>query len=170
MPEANDRLAERMSRLERHVRRLEDQVEIYQLLASYGPAVDSRSGEAAAELWAEDGRYDFGGPPLEGRDRIAGLVDLDSHLGYVASGCAHVISMPLVSVDGDRAVATGYSRVYLRVGDGWKVERASANRWELTRTPAGWKVTSRIARLLDGTPESRGLLAQGVAINETPEH
>lgn len=170
MPEKDDRLDARLDRLEAHVRRLEDQVAIYQLLASYGPAVDSRSGEALSNLWAEGGRYDFGGPPLEGRDRVAGLVDLDTHAGYVAAGCAHVVSMPLVSVDGDDAVATGYSRVYLRSGDGWKVERASANRWELVRTPAGWKVVNRIARLLDGTAEPCGLLARGFLDSISPEH
>jgi ketosteroid isomerase-like protein len=170
MPEPSDSLAKRLERLEAHVRRLEDQVAIYQLLASYGPAVDSRSGEAAADLWAQDGRYDFGGPPLEGREHIGSLVDLDTHVGYVAAGCAHVISMPVVSVDGDCAVATGYSRVYLRSGDGWKVERASANRWELARTAAGWKVTNRINRPLDGAPDARGLLARGIAGNTPREH
>jgi hypothetical protein len=169
MQESSDSLAARLDRLEAHVRRLEDQVAIYQLLASYGPAVDSRSGDAAADLWAPDGRYDFGGPPLEGRERIGGLVDLDTHAAYVAAGCAHVISMPVVRVEGDSAVATGYSRVYLRQGDGWKVERASANRWELARTAAGWKVTNRINRLLDGAPEPRSLLAQGLAANTPPE-
>ena len=40
------------------VRVLEDQVEITQLVAQYGPAVDSGSGEAAAALWTEDGVFD----------------------------------------------------------------------------------------------------------------
>jgi hypothetical protein len=68
----------------------------------------------------------------------------------------------MITVDGDRAVATGYSQVYLHNGDSWKVERTSANRWELVRTDAGWKVENRINRLLDGSPQGRDLLRHGI--------
>ena len=30
--------------------------------------------------------YDFGGEPLEGAAKISGLVDLDTHVGYVERG------------------------------------------------------------------------------------
>lgn len=153
----------RLARLEARIQRLEDHLAICQVLAGYGPAVDSRSGAAVARLWTEDGSYDFGGEPLVGADAVGRLVDLDTHVGYVERGCAHVIGMPLVDVDGDRAVATGYSRVYVHEGDGWTVERASANRWELVRTERGWKVANRVNRLLDGSASGRDLLARGVA-------
>ena len=71
--------------------------------------------------------------------------------------------MPLVTLDGDRATATGYSRVDLRDGDAWKVERTSANRWELVRTDTGWKIRNRVNRLMDGSAEGRELLASGLA-------
>lgn len=153
----------RLARLEARLQRLEDHVAICQVLAGYGPAADSRSGAAVASLWAEDGRYDFGGEPLVDAAAVGGLVDLDTHVGYVERGCAHVIGMPLVEVDDDRAVATGYSRVYVHDGDHWTVERASANRWELVRTEQGWRVANRINRLLDGSPPGRELLARGAA-------
>jgi hypothetical protein len=152
----------RLDRLEREVRHLEDQLDIYRILASYGPAVDTRSEEAVAALWAEDGRYDYGGRPHVGAQDVATLVNNDAHVDYVGRGCAHVISMPLVQVRGDQAVATGYSRVYLHAEDGWKVERASANRWEFVRTADGWKVKDRVNRLLDGSSEARALLRRGV--------
>jgi hypothetical protein len=113
-------------------------------------------------LWADDGSYDFGGKPLVGAEAVGRLVELDTHRGYVAGGCAHVLSTPLIEIDGDRATAIGYSRVYVHERDGWKVERASANRWELVRTGQGWKVARRISRLLDGSAEGRQLLARGV--------
>lgn len=159
---ADDAVESRLAALEARVRLLEDQVAIYRLLACYGPSVDSRSEEATASLWTSDGRYDFGGAPLRGSDDVGGLVHREPHVSYVARGCAHVIGMPLVTIAGDRATATGYSRIYLRDGDGWKVERASANRWELVRTEEGWKVESRLNRLLDGSPEARAILARGV--------
>ncbi|WP_405854989.1 nuclear transport factor 2 family protein [Streptomyces sp. NBC_01515] len=64
------------------VRVLEDQVEITQLVAQYGPAVDSGSGEAAAALWTEDGVFDAiphlreeGSPFVP--DDLTDLTDLD---------------------------------------------------------------------------------------------
>ncbi|MGV9821887.1 hypothetical protein [Nocardia xishanensis] len=39
------------------------------------------------------------------------------------------------------------------------VAMAGANRFELTRTADGWKIQRRVTRALDGTPESRDLLA-----------
>ncbi|MCB1465169.1 MAG: nuclear transport factor 2 family protein [Nitratireductor sp.] len=151
--------------LEARIRRLEDKLDIYELIAGYGPAVDTRSANATAAIWAQSGRYDFGGEPLEGAEAVGGLVDLDEHVDLVERGCAHVMAMPMVFVDGDRAVATGYSRVYLHEGDGWKVKRTSANRWELVRTEQGWKVENRINRLMDGSPDGLALLGRGIADN-----
>lgn len=155
-------LETRLAALEARAQRLEDQLAIYQLLASYGPSVDSRSGKVTASLWAEDGAYDFGGDPLVGAEKVGSLVNIEPHIHYVADGCAHVISMPHIVVDGDTAVATGYSRVYRNQGEYWRVERASANRWELTRTAAGWRVQNRVNRLLNGQEEARDLLSSGV--------
>lgn len=152
----------RFSALEARIKGLEDQLSIYQLIATYGPSVDSRTGSATASLWAEDGSYDFGGDPRVGAEKVGSLVNIEPHIHYVADGCAHVLSMPHVTVDGDRAVATGYSRVYLNKGDHWRVERASANRWELVRTSEGWRVQNRINRLLNGQAEARDLLSSGV--------
>lgn len=152
----------RLAALEKRLDHLEDRLAILDLIASYGPAVDSRSGGAVAALWAGDGVYDFGGAPLEGAAAVGRLVDLDTHKGYVERGCAHVLGLPMVTISGDTAVATGYSRVYLHDGSGWKVERTSANRWELIRTPAGWKVQNRVNRLLDGAAEARALLHAGL--------
>lgn len=155
-------LEARLTALEARTKTLEDQLAIYQLLATYGPSVDSRSGNATASLWSEDGAYDFGGEPLVGAERVGSLVNIEPHIHYVAAGCAHVISMPHIVVDGDSAVATGYSRVYLHQGDHWRVERVSANRWELTRTASGWRVQNRVNRLLNGQTEARDLLSNGV--------
>ncbi|TKT75752.1 nuclear transport factor 2 family protein [Aquamicrobium sp. LC103] len=157
-----EQAGDRLAALEARMCRLEDEVAIYRLLASYSPAVDSCDEDATTDLWAPDGGYDFGGTPLEGARNVGSLVHLDSHQEYVRKGCAHVMSLPLVSVDGDRAVATGYSRVYLYADDGWKVERVSANRWELVRAGDGWKVASRTNRLMDGSPAGRELLARGL--------
>lgn len=148
--------------LERRIAELEDRMAILQLVASYGPAVDGLDRDGVAELWAEDGSYDFGGDPLHGRDAVASLIDLQTHRSYVDGGSSHILSLPRISIDGDRAVAVNHSQVFIKDPSspraGWRAERSSANRWELVRTAEGWRVSSRTNRLLDGTQPARDLL------------
>lgn len=156
---------DRMAALERRVADLEDRLAIMQLIASYGPAVDSMDRAAIAGMWTEAGSYDYGGPPLHGRDGVADLVDLDTHRAYVEAGASHLLSAPRIALQGDRAVAVNYSQVFVKddalPGGGWRADRTCANRWELVRTPDGWQVESRINRLLDGTQDARDLLGRG---------
>ena len=149
-----------MADLSKRVRELEDHLAIYQLVASYGPGVDSESGAVVGALWSEDGSYDPGGvSSYQGRQAVAGLVDGPLHQRYLQAGCAHVLSLPAVSVNGDAAVAVNHSRVYLHEGDHWRLERVSANRWELRRIDGTWQVDRRTNRLLDGAQEARALLS-----------
>lgn len=148
----------RLAALEGRVRELEDMLAIQQIIARYGPAVDSLSQAQVAALWARDGVYDFGGEPLRGAEAVGKLVELSTHRAYVERGCLHSLGNPVITIQGDHAVATGNSRVYVHEDDGWKVERAAANRWELVRDGEGWKVASRTNRLLDGTEDARLVL------------
>lgn len=133
---------------------MSDVEQIMQLIAAYGPAVDSGDADAAAALFAEDGWYDVAGRRYEGPAAIADMVRGRDHQGLLERGVAHVQGLPRIDVDGDRAVAVNHSVVLLE-GSVWRV---AANRWELSRTPAGWKVTARTNRLLDGSQEARDLL------------
>jgi uncharacterized protein (TIGR02246 family) len=145
--------------LARRVQALEDQLAIYQLIATYGPAVDSQSARAVGELWSQDGVYDPSGVnTYAGRVAVEALVYREPHLSYLQAGCAHVLSLPRVAVDGDTALAVNHSRVYLRDGTSWRLERVSANRWELERADGAWRVRRRTNRLLDGDPAARELL------------
>ena len=159
-----DNVEKRLGVLERRVRELEDQMAIYQLITRYGPAVDSCSEQQTGALWTDDGIYDSGAgaQPFVGRAAIGDLVNHNPHQLYVTQGCAHVISLPHVTVDGDSAVATCYSRVYLREGDHYRIERLSANRWELERTGAGWRVKLRTNRPIQGSDDHRQLLGRGI--------
>ena len=158
MADADDRLRA----LEERVALLEDQLALYRLVSTYGPAVDTGSSQAAGALWHDDGVYEFDTTRLDGPDGIAAMVEGKGHQGLIQNGCAHVMAMPVVAVDGDTARATGYSRVYRHVGDGYEVWRVSANHWEFRRTPEGWKVTRRVNRTLDGGEEARQLLRRGL--------
>jgi hypothetical protein len=131
-----------------------DVLDVMQVVAANGPAVDCGGGEAAAALFTEDGSYDVAGRRYEGRAAIAAMVHGEAHQGLLAEGVAHVMGLPRVTVDGDTAVAVNHT-VVLRGGAVWRV---AANRWELVRAPEGWRVRSRVNRLLDGSPEARELL------------
>jgi hypothetical protein len=155
--------------LARRVADLEDQLAIQRVLAFYGPAVDSGSGEDAAGLWTEDGVYDAQLGSWTGRDAIAGMVYGDNHQGLIHGGAAHVMGgVPYVTVDGDRAVATSYWHLHRRAGDHFEVWRVTATRWELVREADGWRVSSRVNRLLDGGDEARDLLRRGITEHAGP--
>jgi hypothetical protein len=143
---------------------LEDHLAISQVLLAYGPAVDSGSAQAAAGLWTQDGTYEFQSDvePLRGRAGLSGMVDSASHHAHLRRGCAHIVTAPHIVVDGDTAVATCYSLMHHHVSETgiFQVSRVSANRWELARTPAGWQVTVRTNRLLDGSADARELLGR----------
>jgi hypothetical protein len=157
-------LQERIERLEDGLAKLRDQLAIYQLITSYGPLVDSGDSGAVAQLWTQDGTYDAQLGKWTGHDAIAGMVNGTVHQDIIQGGAAHVIGMPHVRVDGDRAIATCYARLYRwdPNGEGFKVRRITANRWDLLRTSEGWRVRYRVNRQLDGSEEARQLLNDGM--------
>lgn len=136
-----DDLAERLARLE-------DREAIRNLIASYGPLADCGDAAGVAALWTADGEYDVGGFGVaSGRQAIAALIESDTHRNLMVRGCAHVLSPHRIELDGERAIATGYSTVY-RHGDGaFQPWRVSANAWHLQRQGDGrWLVTKRVNR------------------------
>jgi hypothetical protein len=152
-------LADVVQSLTARVAELEDRLAIAQLMASYGPAVDSGSARATADLWTHDGRYDAGVVAFESSAEIATMVTTDPHQRFITSGAAHVASPPVITIDGDHATATCYQQVLLHdeVSGGYRTWRVSAHRWEWRRTADGWKVTTRVARALDGGEDARAL-------------
>ena len=88
-----------------------------------------------ADLWTEDGVYDVDTGILEGHEGIGAMVRGDAHQGLLAHGCGHVPGLPVVLLDGDRAVATGYTQLVVRSSrpGRYTVIRVTANRWELER-------------------------------------
>ena len=101
---------QRFAELEARLQVVEDQQALSQLIASYGPAVDSGSADAAASLWSDDGVFDVV-PYFElvGHDGIAGMVGGGGHQSLIQNGCGHVLSAPKIVVDGDRARAWNYA-------------------------------------------------------------
>ena len=163
-------LVEIVSELQRRVRVLEDHIALYQSLGAYGPAVDSMELRTAVDGWEPDGVYDLGdGFPdidggrgllvLQGHAEILRMLESPVHGDFVDQGCAHVMSLPLVRIDGDRAVGIGYHRVYAHGENGAYVGKLSASRIEWRRQDSGeWKIVRRTHRLIDGREQGRNLL------------
>ncbi|WP_156686892.1 nuclear transport factor 2 family protein [Mycobacterium sp. Marseille-P9652] len=147
------------------LRRLEDDRDIRQLIASYGPAVDAGDADATARLWASDGVYDVDGWRMEGRDAIHAMVSSSAHQKLVAKGCCHFLGPCVVTVTGDEAVAVCESLVLVRDADNdaYRAWRATAHHFALRRIDGRWLITTRTSRLLDGNPDAHAWLIKGLA-------
>lgn len=156
-----DDLHERLEVLERRLRRLEDEREIADLIAAYGPLVDAGAADDVAALWTEDGVYDVDEVYLDGGDAIRRMVESRGHQAWIAGGCAHFLGPVRITVHDDEAVAICHSLMVVHGEEGFRVRRATANHWQLRRTPDGWRATVRTSRVLDGRAESPALLAAG---------
>jgi ketosteroid isomerase-like protein len=154
---------ERLAALEQRLRRVEDELAIGRLMASYGPLVDAGDADAVAGLWSEDGEYDVDGWHMRSRDDVAEMVRSRAHQGLIGAGAAHFLGPVRIDVDGDDAIAVCESIVVRRDDDGggYWVWRAGANHVTLRRTAEGWRITKRTSRALDGSAEARDLLAAG---------
>lgn len=146
--------------IEERIQRLEDRAEIADLIARFGPIVDSGNGEKLTELWADDGEYRVGDEYTFVGGEIARLTDLETHQAYLARGCSHILTAPDITINGDQAYAVNHSVVLIRAGEGWVADRVSANQWEMKRTVQGWRVVRRSNALLDGSEAARALLVQ----------
>ncbi|MEU4838874.1 nuclear transport factor 2 family protein [Nocardia testacea] len=154
---------DRLARLEERVRRLEDEVAITRLLASYGPFVDAGAAAQVANLWTEDGEYDVEGWSMRSRADIHAMVESAAHHSLIDAGCAHFLGPARVVLDGDSATAVCESLLVRRYDDGYRVWRAGANSFRLARTSHGWRITRRDTRALDGGPAARDLLRANIA-------
>ena len=159
--------------LEDRIRTIEDRLEIYNLIASHPPSADTGGSEHIAACWVEDGVFDRGEnlSSPRGREALAAQVKSPAHQAAIAGGLAHFTGLPHVAIDGDRAVVTSYLAILVPQtqgdpvevpnhgsGKGFRVFRMTANRWELVRTPRGWKFKHRSTRQLDGSEPARKIL------------
>jgi hypothetical protein len=159
--------------LEGRIRAIEDRLEIYNLIASHPPSADTGDAAYAEAVYTEDGVFDRG-PGLAGANgnkALGALLQSDGHRAAIAGGLAHFTGLPYVAIDGDMAVVISYLQILTprKSGEpvevpnhgasrGYHIHRVVTNRWELERTPSGWKIKRRTLRLVDGSEPSRELL------------
>jgi hypothetical protein len=158
--------------LEDRIRAIEDRLEILNLIASHPPSADSGADYFTRSVYTEDGVIDLGGGKgASGNQSIAAMVKEPGHQAAISGGLAHFAGLPRIEIDGDSAVVTSYLQIITPhptaephevpnhgVTKGFRIHRVGANRWELIRTPAGWKIKRRTLRPLDGTEPAREIL------------
>lgn len=153
-----------LAALAARVTALEDELAVHRLLISYGFCADTNDADAAASLFTEDATIHVDGVPTigTGRDMARAVVNSAAHQEQLPC-TAHEVGPVVVAIDGDTAVATGYSFLHLQVEGGYRNTRISYNRWELRREDSRWLIASRHTALLDGTDNPHVLLRRGLA-------
>jgi uncharacterized protein (TIGR02246 family) len=136
-----------VAELTRRVQALEDQLAIHNVIVRYGLAADAGDADGAAAVFTDDGVYDVDVGRMDGRPAVRALIDGERHQTMVGR-CAHQMGPFVIALEGDRAVATGYSRVYLHAPEATRVYRVSFNRWLLARRGDQWLIERRVTRVL----------------------
>jgi hypothetical protein len=158
--------------IEERLRVVEDRLEIYDLIASHPPSADTGADYYTRAVYADDGALDLGrDKAVTGKGAIAAITKLPAHQAAIAGGLAHFAGLPKIEIDGDRATVTSYLQILTPhptaephevpnhgVSNGFRIHRVAANRWDLTRTPSGWKIVRRTVRSIDGTEPAREIL------------
>jgi hypothetical protein len=158
--------------IEDRLRAIEDRLEIYNLIASHPPSADTGGDYYTRVAYMENGELDLGrGAPVTGNEAIAAITKTALHQEAIAGGIAHFAGLPRIEIDGDRATAISYLQILTPhptaephevpnhgISKGFRIHRVAANRWELERTPDGWKIRRRTVRTIDGTEPPRELL------------
>lgn len=163
--------------IEERLRAIEDRLDIYNLIASHPPSADTGAQPYIESIFTDDAVLDLGGAKTAtGNRAISEMSQRPAHQQAIKAGLAHFAGLPHVTIDGDRAVVTSYLQIIAPhptadevevpahgVSRGYRIHRVGANRWELVRTPRGWKIKRRAFRTLDGSPPARDILRQALA-------
>jgi hypothetical protein len=159
--------------LEQRIRAIEDRLEIYNLIAGHPPSADTGADYYARAVYTEDGVFDRGEDlsGATGNEAIGSSLKHPQHQAAIRGGLAHFTSLPHIALDVDTAVVTSYLQILTpkAAGDvvevpnhggsrGFHIHRVVANRWELVRAAAGWRIKRRSIRLLDGSEPARAIL------------
>jgi len=150
-----------ITELSARLQKVEDELAVRNLMVRYGLAVDGGDSAAAESLFTKDSIYDVAAPDtgmeaergearasyiMEGPDDIAAMVEGPGHQSLLPNS-AHTLGPDEVWIEGDIAYATGYSRLYLKEGDEFRLLRLSINSWTFKKQIDGrWLIHRRATR------------------------
>lgn len=165
-----------MPDMEQRLRAIEDRLEILNLIASHPPSADTGADYFARTVYTPDGMIDLGGGKIaDSSDAAGAMMKTPGHQAAIAGGLAHFCGLPVIEIDGDRATVTSYLQILTPhptaephevpnhgISKGFRIHRVGANRWDLVRTPQGWRIKRRTLRPLDGSEPAREVLRNAI--------
>jgi uncharacterized protein (TIGR02246 family) len=129
--------------LERRLQRLEDLAEIQQLFIDYGRHLDRGDFGAYAALFAEDAELLLG-PVARARGRAEIEVVMSQALAGQVGSSIHIISSPVIQLEGDHATAEVMWTALHRDDQGRPVvSMIGRHRDDLVREDGGWRIRRR---------------------------
>jgi len=148
------------SELGRKLQKLEDIEEIKKLKARYCAACDggwagtqSHDIDAIVSLFAEDAVWD-GGPFGQREGRAALRAYYEGNSAANPSLAFHLLTNPIIEVDGDAATGNWHLTILLTLADGASTLVGGVFEDVYARTPDGWRIKrSRFQLALSGTYE-----------------
>lgn len=162
-------LEHRLAALETKLALLEDEKAIRELLSRYGYYADACLDEEYFDLFTEDCVMDVSSGGSEdpyALVRWEGLAAMKEFMSVRTAGhgdgfygrSLHVQGNNLtIRIDGDRAVASGYSFILQQKDTGIALISASVNEWDLRRRSGGWLIHMRKRRMV-GAPDTAEVL------------
>lgn len=123
-----------------------DRVEIDDLLTAYATALDTRDWEGVRAVFTDDAVLDyteFGGP----RGPVDEAVTWISESLAAIPVTQHFVTNRVVEIDGDEAAAVCALFNPIVTPDGAVSYVGGSYEDRLVRTPAGWRITERVARM-----------------------
>jgi SnoaL-like domain len=168
-------MAKAKKSVEERLQKVEDRLEILNLIAAHPPGADSGAGDFAASYWIEDGVFDRGAGLTgnKGKAAMAAGLQAPGFRQAMREGIAHFSGLPHIELNGDQATVTSYLQIVMPNpqgepvelsshgnSKGFRIHRMTVNRWDLVRTEEGWRIAKRRIRLLDTTDDGRALLRE----------
>jgi hypothetical protein len=140
--------APRKGSIEARLQRVEDQLEIQAVLIEYGKYLDGKDYAAYAGLFAKDGVWTGGFGRFTGPAAIQKM--LEDNLGkpepgYVNKSSYHLMSSPLITVNGDTATAESRYLFFTASPDNKPIPTL-AGRYvdQFVREDGVWKIKRRV--------------------------
>lgn len=133
--------------LEQRVERMEAESEIRHMLIEYGAYLDSRNFAAYADLFASDGEWIGGFGRFEGPAAIRKMLEDNlgvAEPGFVNKSNFHMLTNPLIEIDGDRATVSSKYLFWTRSPEN-RPTPLLAGRYvdEFVREGGKWKIARR---------------------------
>jgi len=145
------------------LRAIEDRLAILELEGAYAELFDGRRGEEWANLFTEDGSYQSRTPQADvhGREALARMC-----VETVFDGI-HLLSVPRITIDGDRATGRVHFTFHAIEGSDVSVSRnIGYYDVEYVRTAEGWRIRRRVTRSFARDRATAMGYAPGTAFDE----